>query len=116
MTHDEAELEARRRALADKLSQVEQQQTARHQASQPSTSDETAFGRGFRYSAEFAGGIFAGGLLGWLADRFLGLSPWGLVVGILLGFATGMYNLLKASERDRLDDLAAASKHKTTGE
>jgi ATP synthase protein I len=39
----------------------------------------------------------AGGLLGWLVDRLVGTAPWGLIVCLILGFAAGMLNLLRAS-------------------
>ena len=30
--------------------------------------------------------------LGWLADRLLGTSPWGILTMVFVGFAGGMYN------------------------
>src|SRR5215203_6901661 len=43
-----------------------------------STSDPSAIGRAFRMSSEFVADVIAGGGLGWLLDRLLGTSPWGL--------------------------------------
>jgi ATP synthase protein I len=34
--------------------------------------------------------------LGWGFDRLLGTSPWGLIVLTLLGFAAGVYNMMRA--------------------
>lgn len=38
-----------------------------------------------------------GALLGWLLDRWLGTSPWGLMVLLLLGFAAGVFNVMRAA-------------------
>jgi ATP synthase protein I len=48
-------------------------------------------------STEFIAGIVAGAGLGWLFDRALGTSPWGLMVFLMLGFAAGVFNLLRAA-------------------
>ena len=58
---------------------------------------QSAIGLAFRLSAEFVAGVLAGGLLGWLVDRLVGTAPWGLIVCLILGFAAGMLNLLRAS-------------------
>jgi ATP synthase protein I len=57
----------------------------------------SALGRAFRLSTEFVAGVIAGGLLGWLFDRMLGTSPWGMIVFLMLGFAAGIYNVMRAS-------------------
>ena len=38
-----------------------------------------------------------GAMLGWLLDRWLGTSPWGLIVFLLLGFAAGVLNVMRAA-------------------
>ncbi|NNM73006.1 AtpZ/AtpI family protein [Enterovirga aerilata] len=57
----------------------------------------SAIGLAFRLSAEFVAGVLAGGILGWLVDRLVGTAPWGLIVCLILGFAAGMLNLLRAT-------------------
>jgi ATP synthase protein I len=51
--------------------------------------------------------VLVGAGLGWLLDRWLGTKPWGLIVFLLLGFAAGVLNVMRAAgvapER-RLDD------------
>ena len=59
--------------------------------------DPSAMGRAFRASTEFVAGVIAGGALGWLVDKGLGISPWGLIVFLLLGFAAGIYNVMRTS-------------------
>lgn len=41
--------------------------------------------------AELLAGLLVLGGLGFLADRYVGTAPWGLSVGIMLGFAAGLY-------------------------
>lgn len=50
-----------------------------------------------RLSAELVGGVVVGFLLGWLFDRLLGTSPWGLIVFLLLGFAAGVLNVMRSA-------------------
>jgi ATP synthase protein I len=61
------------------------------------SSNNTAIGLAFRLSAEFVAGVIAGGIVGWLIDRMVGSSPWGLIVCLILGFCAGMLNLMRAS-------------------
>jgi len=35
--------------------------------------------------------------LGWFLDRVAGTSPWGLIVGLLLGFGAGVLNVLRSA-------------------
>jgi ATP synthase protein I len=46
-------------------------------------------------------------MFGWLLDYWLGTTPWGLVVLVMLGFAAGVLNVMRAagvSSRRHLDD------------
>ena len=54
-------------------------------------------GQAMRLSTEFIAGVLAGGILGWMFDRYLGTKPWGLIVLLMLGFATGVYNVMRVS-------------------
>jgi ATP synthase protein I len=102
---DEADLSARLQDLGERLAH----------ASRPSengpgprrTSDPSAIARGFRLSTELVGGVVVGGMFGWLLDYWLGTTPWGLVVLVMLGFAAGVLNVMRAagvSSRRHLDD------------
>lgn len=53
--------------------------------------------RGFQLSGEFVAGILLGGGAGWALDYFAGISPWGLIVGLLLGFAAGTLNVMRSA-------------------
>ena len=42
-------------------------------------------------------GVVVGALIGWLLDRWLGISPWGLIVFLLLDFCAGVLNVLRSA-------------------
>jgi ATP synthase protein I len=42
-------------------------------------------------------GVLVGAGIGWTLDRVLGISPWGLIVFLLLGFAAGVANVVRAA-------------------
>ena len=41
--------------------------------------------------------MVVGAGLGWLLDRVLGITPWGLIVFLLLGFAAGVLNVMRSA-------------------
>jgi len=55
------------------------------------------FAQALRLSSEFVAGVLVGAALGWALDKGLGTSPWGLIVFLLLGFAAGVFNVLRAA-------------------
>jgi len=57
----------------------------------------SAMARGFRLSTELVAGVIVGAAIGWLLDRWLGISPWGMIVFLLLGFAAGVLNVMRAA-------------------
>ena len=57
----------------------------------------SGYARGFRLSSELVAGVIVGAGLGWLIDRWFGVSPWGLIVFLLLGFAAGVLNVMRSA-------------------
>lgn len=55
------------------------------------------YGQALKLSSEFIAGIVVGAALGWFVDRLAGISPWGLIVGLLLGFGAGVLNVLRSA-------------------
>jgi ATP synthase protein I len=44
---------------------------------------------------ELAGAVAGFTLIGYWIDRHYGTSPWGLVVGLVLGIVGGLYNFVR---------------------
>jgi ATP synthase protein I len=93
---DEAALSARRERLGERLGEFAPPPPEQSPAPRP-TADSSALARGLQLSTEFVVGVLAGAGLGWLVDRWLGTSPWGLIVLLLLGFAAGVANMVRAA-------------------
>ena len=53
--------------------------------------------RGFRLASEFVAAIIVGAGLGLIIDSFLPTRPWGLLALMLLGFAAGILNVIRAT-------------------
>jgi ATP synthase protein I len=94
----EAALSARLQRLNEGLGQ------ARNAAGHPSDGSGTqraatasGYAKGFRLSSELVAGVLVGAGIGWLLDRWLGISPWGLIVFLLLGFAAGVLNVMRSA-------------------
>ena len=51
----------------------------------------------WRLGSEFISGVLVGGLIGYTIDEVFGISPWGLIIFILLGFLAGMLNMLRSA-------------------
>ncbi|MGB9043785.1 MAG: AtpZ/AtpI family protein [Pseudolabrys sp.] len=98
---DEAALSARLQRLGKRLAQADR--PSENGSGPRQTADLSAIARGFRLSTELVAGVLVGAAIGWLLDRWLGISPWGLIVFLLLGFAAGVLNVMRAAGivRDR---------------
>ena len=93
----DSDLSARLRELETRLDRKRDTAPDRGERFADSSSGSSSLGRAFRMSTEFVAGVIAGGGLGWLFDRWLGTSPWGMIVFLMLGFAAGIYNVMRAS-------------------
>jgi F0F1-type ATP synthase assembly protein I len=58
------------------------------------------WGKGLAYGFEVAVGTGLGSAIGAWWDRHHGSGPWGLLIGLLLGCASGMYILIKHATRE----------------
>jgi ATP synthase protein I len=92
---EEARLSARLQRLGDRLAKTSR---TPEQSEAPRTgTDPSALARGFRLSTELVAGVLVGAVIGWLLDRWLGISPWGMIVFLLLGFTAGVLNVMRAA-------------------
>ncbi|PHR23015.1 MAG: F0F1 ATP synthase subunit I [Hoeflea sp.] len=86
-------LDARRKRLDAELSarrKVEPEGGSNREASK-------GYALAVKLSSEFIAGVVVGVILGYMFDRFLGTSPWGLIVFLLLGFSAGVLNVLRST-------------------
>jgi ATP synthase protein I len=93
---DEAGLSARLRHLGERLDQVKSSRPPEHAAPRPQ-GDASGLARGLRLSTELVAGVIVGAAIGWFLDRWLGSSPWGFIVFLLLGFAAGILNVMRSA-------------------
>ncbi len=63
-----------------------------------------AMGQGFRLASELIAAIIVGLILGLGADALLGISPWGLLAGLFLGFGAGVNNVSRAMKPETEQD------------
>jgi ATP synthase protein I len=95
---EEAALSARLQRLGEGLGQARGRSVG---PSDDAGGDRAAaaagYARGFRLSSELVAGVLVGAGLGWLIDRLLGISPWGLIVFLLLGFVAGVLNVMRSA-------------------
>src|SRR5262249_43081271 len=93
---DEAALSARLRRLGDRLGQQRPDEPS-EAGRGPPAADASGYARGFRLSSELVGGVLVGAGIGWVLDRVLGISPWGLLGFGLLGFVAGVMNVMRTA-------------------
>ncbi|MEP1931725.1 MAG: AtpZ/AtpI family protein [Roseibium sp.] len=89
-----AGLSGRRDQLNRTLNERKQEEAA---VSRRSTGSATGYAQAVKMSSEFIAGIIVGAGMGWLLDEWLGTSPFGLIVFLLLGFVAGVLNVLRAA-------------------
>jgi ATP synthase protein I len=94
---DEAALSARLRRLGERLDQQRAGPTREAASGAPASSESSGLARGLRLSSELVAGVVVGAIIGWALDHWVGISPWGLIVFVLLGFAAGVRNVVRAA-------------------
>ncbi|HEY2136989.1 MAG TPA: AtpZ/AtpI family protein [Xanthobacteraceae bacterium] len=94
---EEADLSARLRRLGDRLDRQRASQSSEPSPDARPATDSSAMARGLRLSTELVAGVLVGAVIGYMLDRWLGSSPWGFIVFVLLGFAAGILNVMRAA-------------------
>lgn len=62
-------------------------------------SAEVGANQGLQVLGELVGGILGGLGLGWVVDHYLlGSTPWGMIIGVLLGMVASIYLVVKRSQ------------------
>lgn len=62
-------------------------------------SAERSMGEGYRLLGEVIGGVLGGLGLGWVVDHFAHTTPFGLVIGLLLGTAASAYAAVRSADQ-----------------
>lgn len=90
----QAGLSERRAQLTRKLDGL---RAVEEEAARKSQGSPAGYGQAMKLSSEFIAGVLVGAGIGWVADQWLGTSPFGLIVFLLLGFAAGVLNVLRSA-------------------
>ena len=94
---DREAIRKRSEELGQKLDALKSQ---RAQAERPAKqgSQSSDFGAAFKFAAELVVGVAVGGGLGWALDKQFGTAPWLMIVLVILGFAAGLLNVVRAAQ------------------
>lgn len=69
---------------------------ARHNAKKKQESFSSI---GFRASVDMIAGVLMGIFLGYLAERYFIKTPWGVLIGFIIGSAAGFRNVYRLTKR-----------------
>lgn len=58
-----------------------------------------AMSEAFKIVGELIAGVVVGGGMGWALDRWLGSTPWLLMLFLVFGFAAGLLNVIRTARR-----------------
>ncbi|MGE3143377.1 MAG: AtpZ/AtpI family protein [Hyphomonadaceae bacterium] len=84
----------------DALSSLRARVDAAQEKNAPSrnASEANASSLALRFGGEFGAAVLVGVLVGFGADHFLHTQPWGLVIGLSLGFIAGVVNVVRLAQ------------------
>lgn len=85
-------------SLEQRLKRAEEVEKVRTAAASGAGQDEN-YRLGNRVLGELIGGPAGGALIGWVLDRFLGTSPWLLLVLLFMGFIVAFRNIIRISAK-----------------
>jgi ATP synthase protein I len=83
--------------LASRIARARAESPAQAAANRARQGEMTGMGRAFRLASEFVAAIIVGGALGFGVDWIFKTQPWGIVIFMLLGFAAGVLNVVRAA-------------------
>jgi ATP synthase protein I len=85
--------DARLESLDERLDRLQQAEAKRTAKRQPDVNVRA----GQLVLSQLVGCPLGGGIVGWLLDRWFGTRPWLLLVMLFLGFAVGVWNVIRIS-------------------
>ena len=90
--------DVRIKSLEERIARAERDEAVRTGRTQAQGVD-TSYNLGNRVLAELIGGLAGGALIGWLLDRWLGTTPWLLLVFLTLGIIVAFRNIIRISTK-----------------
>ncbi len=58
---------------------------------------QSGMAQALKLGSEFVAGVIVGFVIGYTIDKVFGSTPWGMIVFLLLGFAAGTLNVMRAA-------------------
>ena len=92
---DREAIRQRSSEIGQKLDAVKAKRAEAEQAG--NVARKEAYGQAARFAADLVVGVVLGGVLGWALDRQFGTAPWLMVLLVVLGFAAGLLNVIRAA-------------------
>jgi ATP synthase protein I len=83
--------------LEARIARAQSERRVAEQAAQAPAKDMSGWNRGMRLGSEFIAAILVGAGMGYLLDLWLHMSPWLLLVMLMVGFAAGVLNVIRAA-------------------
>ena len=83
--------------LEARIARAQSERRVAEQAAQAPAKDMSGWNRGMRLGSEFIAAILVGAGMGYLLDLWLKTSPWWLLVMLMVGFAAGVLNVIRAA-------------------
>ena len=87
--------DARLESLDERLDRLQQAEAKRTAKPQP----DPSYQAGQLVLSQLVGCPLGGGIVGWLLDRWFGTKPWLMLVMLFLGFAVGVWNVIRISNK-----------------
>jgi ATP synthase protein I len=85
--------------LKEKIASAQGRYTAQAGQSPQLGREMTGMGRAMRLGTEFIAAILVGAVAGYLLDQWLNTAPWIMLVMLLVGFAAGVLNVVRAADQ-----------------
>ncbi len=94
---EERRVREQSQVLKEKIARAQGKFAAQTVTSQRVSGEMTGLGRAMRLGTEFIAAILVGAIAGYLLDRWLNTAPWLMLVMLLVGFAAGVLNVVRAA-------------------
>ena len=94
--HRPADPEADRRRIDELDAQLKKARGTVEKPREPAAVSHRQTAVAYRVMVDMIAGLLVGGFLGYWLDRWLGWAPYGLIGGLIVGFAAGVNNAWRA--------------------